>query len=76
MRKEGVPSMNTEEKAPKTQQRKMVRTYLDDLPLGDETLIRADAQKSRKERKLLPDGCSSGTLYRDIMRIAWPPWWI
>lgn len=72
MRKEGVPSMNTEEKAPKTQQRKMVRTYLDDLPLGDEALIRADAQKSRKERKLLPDGCSSGTLYRDIMRIAWP----
>lgn len=50
----------------------MVRTYLDDLPQGDEALLRADALKSRKERKLLPDGCSSNTLYRDIMRIAWP----
>lgn len=53
-------------------ERKMVRTYLDELPMGDEAFLQAEEKKSRKERKALPVGVSSSTLYQDVMRIAWP----
>lgn len=50
----------------------MVKTYLDELPKGDEAFIQAEEKKSRKERKILPEGCRDSVLYRDVMRIAWP----
>ena len=50
----------------------MVKTYLDELPKGDEAFIQAEEKKSRKERKILPEGCRESVLYRDVMRIAWP----
>jgi len=53
-------------------QRKMVRTYLDDLPRGDDAFIRQQEALSPKERKKLPEGCRNSILYKDVMRIAWP----
>lgn len=53
-------------------ERKMVRTYLDQIPMGDDEFIRKEAAMSRKERKRLPDGCQNSVLYKDIMRIAGP----
>lgn len=50
----------------------MVKTYLDEIPQGDEAFIQEEAKKNRRERKILPLGCQSSVLYRDIMRIAWP----
>lgn len=55
-----------------SQERKMVKTYLDEIPQGDEAFIQEEAKKNRRERKILPLGCQSSVLYRDIMRIAWP----
>lgn len=52
--------------------RKMVRTSLDDLPWGSENALEEDLAKSKKERRKLPEGVKTSTLYRDIMRIAWP----
>ncbi len=53
-------------------QRKMVRTYLDEIPNGNEQLFQQELQKSRKERKQLTDGATDKILYKDIIRIAWP----
>ncbi|MBR3127227.1 MAG: MATE family efflux transporter [Solobacterium sp.] len=53
-------------------QRKMVRTYLDEVAWGTEEFLAAEEKKSRKERRKLPAGCRSSVLYGDIMRIAWP----
>lgn len=53
-------------------QRKMVKTYLDDIPWGPEDALEQDLKKTRKERKKLPEGCKTSVLYQDIMRIAWP----
>ena len=53
-----------------SQERKMVKTYLDELPKGDEAFIQAEEKKSRKERKILPEGCRDSVLYRDVMRRA------
>lgn len=50
----------------------MVRTYLDEVEQGTPELVEAEERKSKKERKLLPPGASSKTLYKDIIRIAWP----
>ena len=55
-----------------TKERRMVRTYLDEAPWGDEALLQKEEGKTRKERKVLPPGCKDSVLYRDIMRIAWP----
>ncbi|MBQ2689231.1 MAG: hypothetical protein IJG05_04035, partial [Solobacterium sp.] len=53
-------------------ERRMLKTYLDEIPWGtDEDLIN-EQNKTRKERKELPEGCHETVLYRDIMRIAWP----
>ncbi|MBR2727934.1 MAG: MATE family efflux transporter [Solobacterium sp.] len=53
-------------------ERRMLKTYLDEIPWGtDEDLVN-EQNKSRKERKELPEGCHETVLYRDIMRIAWP----
>ena len=49
----------------------MVRTYLDEVPWGDDEFLRQEEEKTRKERKKLPVGCQDSTLYKDIMRIAW-----
>ena len=54
------------------QQRKMVKTYLDEIPCGDDVFLSKEEEKTRKERKKLPEGCRDSVLYRDIMRIAWP----
>ena len=56
----------------KEQARKMVQTYLDEVEWGDDEFIRREEQKTRKERKQLPEGCLNSALYRDVMRIAWP----
>ena len=53
-------------------EKKMVKTYLDEVPWGTEEDIEKEQQKSRKERRELPEGCKSSVLYGDIMRIAWP----
>lgn len=53
-------------------QRKMVRTYLDEVPQGNEAMFQQEMQKSRKERKQLTDGATDKILYKDIIRIAWP----
>lgn len=50
----------------------MVKTYLDEVPWGDDTFLQQEEEKSRKERKKLPVGCRNSILYKDIMRIAWP----
>ena len=55
-----------------TMERRMVRTYLDEVPWGDDEFLRQEEEKTRKERKKLPVGCQDSTLYKDIMRIAWP----
>ncbi len=52
--------------------RKMVKTYLDEVEAGTPELIEAEASKSKKERRELPAGAESRTLYKDIIRIAWP----
>lgn len=51
---------------------KMIKTYLDDIPWGDDKFIREEQEKSRRERKRLPAGCRNTILYKDIMRLAWP----
>ena len=56
----------------KEQARKMVQTYLDEVEWGDDEFIRREEQKTRQERKQLPEGCLNSALYRDVMRIAWP----
>jgi putative MATE family efflux protein len=47
---------------------KQVRIALDDVPFGPEGV--------REERKVkeipLPEGVSSGTMYKDVARLAWP----
>ena len=53
-------------------ERKMVKTYLDEAPWGTEEDIIREQQKTKKERRKLPEGCKSSVLYGDIMRIAWP----
>lgn len=53
-------------------EKKMVKTYLDNLPWGDDAFVEAEHRKTRRERKRLPDGCRNSILYKDIMRIAWP----
>lgn len=53
-------------------QRRMVRTYLDEIPNGNEEFQNLEMQKTRKERKVLTDGATDRILYRDIIRIAWP----
>lgn len=53
-------------------QRRMVKTYLDEIPNGNEQIQQLEMQKSRKERKILTDGATDKILYRDIIRIAWP----
>ena len=50
----------------------MVRTYLDEIPNGNEALHQQELQKTRKERKQLTDGATDRILYKDIIRIAWP----
>lgn len=52
--------------------KRMVKTYLDEAPWGSEEDIEKEHLKSRKERRILPEGCRSSVLYGDIMRIAWP----
>ena len=52
--------------------RKMVKTYLDEISWGTEEDIEKEQRKSAKERRQLPKGCRSSVLYADIMRIAWP----
>ncbi len=54
------------------EERKMIRTYLDEVPWGTEEFLAEEEKKSRKERRQLPEGCESTVLYKDIMRIAWP----
>lgn len=49
-----------------------VTTTLDDLPFGSENYYEEDRQKTRAERRRLPDGVANSQLYRDILRIAWP----
>ncbi len=72
--KEGNEKMEQEKEKREGQspQRRMVRTYLDELPPGDEEFIRKQESLPRKERSKLPEGCRNSTLYRDVMRIAWP----
>ena len=53
-------------------QKKMVRTFLDEIPNGTEETQKLELQKSRNERKNLTDGATDKILYRDIIRIAWP----
>ena len=43
-----------------------LRTALDSLPFGEENAV---AGRVTKE---LPQGVTSGMLYRDVVRIAWP----
>ena len=52
--------------------RKMVRTYLDEIETGTPEMQEAEERKSKKERRQLPPGAESKTLYKDIIRIAWP----
>jgi len=49
-----------------------VTTTLDSLPFGTDEDAELDRLKSRKERRILPETVESKSLYRDIMRIAWP----
>ena len=49
-----------------------VTTTLDELPFGSENYYEEDRQKTRAERRRLPDGVANSQLYRDILRIAWP----
>ena len=49
-----------------------VTTVLDTLPFGTDEEIELDRQKTRKERRQLPETVNSKDLYKDIMRIAWP----
>lgn len=51
---------------------RIVTTYLDKIPFGDDAFIEQEMSKSRAERRKLPDGCQNSILMRDIMRIAWP----
>ncbi len=51
---------------------KGVTTTLDELPFGSENYYEEDRQKTRQERRRLPDGIRGSQLYRDILRIAWP----
>ena len=53
-------------------ERRMLKTYLDEIPWGTEEDLINEQRKSRKERKQLPEGCRESVLYGDIMRIAWP----
>ncbi len=52
--------------------KKMVKTYLDEIEMGSAELQEAEAKKTKKERRQLPPGASSMTLYKDVIRIAWP----
>ena len=45
-----------------------LRTTLDRLPMGDESMMGKDL----KVVKTLPEGVHSKELYGDIIRIAWP----
>ena len=53
-------------------QRKMVKTYLDEIPNGNEEFQKQEMQKTRKERKVLTDGATDRILCKDVIRIAWP----
>ena len=57
---------------PPASQRKMVRTYLDEIPHGNEEFHEQEIKKNRAERKVLTDGATDRILYKDIIRIAWP----
>ena len=59
-------------KMPPASQRKMVRTYLDEIPHGNEEFHEQEIKKNRAERKVLTDGATDRILYKDIIRIAWP----
>ena len=50
-------------------EQKKIHITLDDLPFGDESNV--EEMMSRKKEKL-PDGVTSGQLYRDILKLAWP----
>lgn len=52
--------------------RKMVKTYLDEIEAGTPEMQEAEEHKTKKERRQLPPGAESKTLYKDIIRIAWP----
>ncbi|MBQ1908083.1 MAG: polysaccharide biosynthesis C-terminal domain-containing protein, partial [Firmicutes bacterium] len=49
---------------------KIIRTTLDDLPMGREEDLPEPGSKLEKYE--LPEGVNSGMLYRDVLRIAWP----
>lgn len=49
-----------------------LKTTLDTLPFGTDEDIELDKKKTRKERRMLPETIESKSLYKDILRIAWP----
>ena len=51
---------------------RIVRTMLDEIPEGTEQFFEEERNKTRKEKKLLPEGIHSKALYRDVFKIAWP----
>ncbi len=53
-------------------ERRMLKTYLDEIPWWTEEDLTNELKKTRKERRQLPEGCRESVLYSDIMRIAWP----
>ena len=59
--------MKTETKPKKV---KVVGTALDDIPFGDDS--EDGFGRAEKVTKKLPPEVSSGMLYKDIVRIAWP----
>ncbi|MDD6188713.1 MAG: MATE family efflux transporter [Clostridiales bacterium] len=51
---------------------KGVTTTLDFIDFGSENYYEEDQQKTKAERKKLPENITSQQLYKDILRIAWP----
>lgn len=51
---------------------RMVKTYIDEIEVGTPEFVEEETKKSKAERRKLPPGAESKTLYKDIVRIAWP----